>query len=66
MVICPMKPGKRKQMLQLHVTEGTIGQTAAAKGCITAQLFPCLPLNKDINLDLSSIQLLIFIKQVEK
>lgn len=66
MVICPMKPNKRKQMLQLHVTVGMTGQTVKAKEYTTAQFFPCLPLSKDINLDLSSIQLLTFIKQVKK
>ena len=53
-------------MLQLHVTVGMIGQTATAKKYTTAQFFPCLPLNKDINLELSCIQLSIYRKQVEK
>lgn len=61
-----MKARKRKQMLKLLVTVGMTSQTATAKEYTTAQLFPHLPFNKDINLDLSSIQLLIFIKQVEK
>lgn len=66
MVIFPKKLTKGKQMLQLHVTLGMSNQTAIAKAYITARPFHCSPLNKDTNLGLSSIQMLIFIKQVEK
>lgn len=40
-------------MLQLRVTVGKTDQTATAKEYTTAQLFPRLPLNRDINLELS-------------
>lgn len=39
-----MQPSKKTQMLEMHLTVGMTSQTATAKE------YPCLPLNKDINL----------------